>query len=99
LKRIGALAVLLLAGCSTGSLDAPPVTAALVGKGRDANELTIGRNTFVSRCIECHTLPRIREHDPAEWPHIVDKMAGRASLTPAEHQAVTAYILAVRAQK
>ena len=96
MKRSWAVALLLLAGCSTGSLDAPPVTAALVGKHSNASQLTTGRNVFVHRCIDCHALPRIREHDPADWPHLVNKMAPRANLTPAEHEALIAYILAVR---
>jgi mono/diheme cytochrome c family protein len=70
------------------------VTAALVGKHSDASQLTTGRNVFVTRCIECHTLPRIRDHGASEWPHLVDTMAPRANLTPAEHEALIAYILA-----
>jgi mono/diheme cytochrome c family protein len=74
------------------------VTAALVGTHGNASQLTAGRNVFVNRCIECHTLPRIRDYDPAEWPHLVNTMAPRANLTPAEHEALIAYILAARQQ-
>jgi cytochrome c5 len=95
-KIICGAVVLLFAACGTTSLDAPPVTAALVGNRRNAQELTLGRNVFVNRCIECHTLPRIHEHTAADWPRIVNKMSARADLTPAEHEALVAYILAVR---
>lgn len=88
-----AVAALALAGCAGVSSDAPPVTPALRG---NPSQLTAGRNVFVNRCIECHSLPRIREHDAADWPHIVDKMSARADLTPAEHQALITYILAAR---
>ena len=57
-----------------------------------------GRSLFVSRCIECHTLPIIWYYRPSDWPDIIDKMAERSSLKPAERDAIVAYILAVRAQ-
>jgi len=57
-----------------------------------------GRALFVSRCIECHTLPLVSRYDAVAWPWLVEDMAGRASLKPAERDAVIAYILAVRAQ-
>jgi mono/diheme cytochrome c family protein len=96
-KFVGGVAVLLLAAsCSTNSVDAPPVTAALAGTRSSAAQLSAGRTVFVNRCIECHTLPRIHEHAAADWPRIVNKMSGRANLTPAEHEALVAYVLAVR---
>ena len=64
------------------------------------NEQTLreGRALFVSRCIECHTLPVVSRYDPVAWPWLVDDMAERASLKPGEREALVAYILAVRAQ-
>ena len=64
------------------------------------NEQTLreGRALFVSRCIECHTLPVVSRYDPVAWPWLVDDMAGRASLKPAERDALVAYLLAVRVQ-
>ena len=64
----------------------------------DESTLREGRTLFVSRCIECHTLPLVSRYDAVAWPWLVDDMAARASLKPAEREAVVAYILAVRAQ-
>jgi len=64
----------------------------------DQRTLQEGRTLFVSRCIECHTLPVVSRYDPVAWPWLVDDMAARASLKPAEREAIVAYILAVRAQ-
>jgi hypothetical protein len=51
---------------------------------------------FVHRCIECHTLPPIWKYSREDWPKIVNDMSRRASLKPAERDAVIAYILAAR---
>jgi len=64
----------------------------------DERTLREGRSLFVSRCIECHTLPVVSRYDPVAWPWLVDNMAHRASLKPAEREALVAYLLAVRAQ-
>jgi hypothetical protein len=63
---------------------------------RDASRLERGRTLFVHRCIECHTLPPIWKYSHEDWPKIVNDMSYRASLRPAERDAVVAYILAVR---
>jgi len=60
-------------------------------------KLRQGRTLFVHRCIECHTLPALWHYTPKDWIEIVNDMAHRASLKPAERDAVIAYILAVRA--
>jgi hypothetical protein len=54
---------------------------------------------FVHRCIECHTLPAIWKYSGEDWPKIVNDMSHRASLKPADREAVIAYILAVRASE
>ncbi len=59
-------------------------------------KLRQGRTLFVDRCIECHTLPALWHYTPKDWIEIVNDMAHRASLKPAERDAVIAYILAVR---
>jgi hypothetical protein len=81
---------------------APPVTpqmAAATGE-RAVNVVLLqkGRTLLVHRCIECHTLPPLWHYKTADWPEIVDSMAHRASLKPADRDAVVAYILAVRSQ-
>jgi hypothetical protein len=105
--------VCLLASCESTGYAPPPVTGKMaktsakqsaIGRTRrgehvDLARLREGRTLFVSRCIECHTLPAVTRHTATEWPGIVDEMAGRASLKPAERDALLAYITAARAQK
>jgi len=81
----------------------PPVTpqmaGATTGRPTDVATLRKGRTLLVHRCIECHTLPLLWHYKTEDWPEIVNSMAHRASLKPAEQDAVVAYILAVRSQK
>jgi mono/diheme cytochrome c family protein len=94
---------LAAAGCGSTGSNAAPMDAEVIRAGVKARvseqTLRAGRMLFVSRCVECHTLPVISDHSLKAWPHLVDTMAGRADLKPGEHQALTAYILAVRAQE
>jgi hypothetical protein len=96
-----ALCVLGVVGCQALSYRPPAVTAEVVraGAGMRVDEQTLreGRRLFVSRCIECHTPPIVWYYAESDWPGIVHRMAGRASLKPAEQKAIVAYILAVRA--
>jgi hypothetical protein len=88
-----------LASCETTNY-VPPVTAEMATTGErqhiDVAKLNQGRTLFVHRCIECHTLPAIWHYTPKDWTEIVNDMSHRASLKPAERDAVLAYVLAVR---
>jgi len=101
--KIWIVAAFLLLLVSCVETRPPEVTPAMAqsGKGRHMGtvELQRGRTLFAYRCIECHTLPAIASHTESEWPHLVDKMAGRASLKPADREAVLAYILAAHSQE
>ena len=92
-----------LNSCQTISFTPPPgVTPELARTGGlqhvDLATLREGRSLFVSRCIECHTLPIASHFAESDWPGIVHEMGGRATLEPAERDAVLAYILAVHSQ-
>ena len=67
-------------------------------KGQSLNlaMLQEGRTLFAHRCIECHTLPVAWRYSSKDWPDIVDRMSQRASLKPAEREAIITYIIAVR---
>jgi hypothetical protein len=81
----------------------PPVTlqmaAATKRRRVDVAILRQGRTLLVHRCIECHTLPPLWHYAVEDWPNIVNSMAHRASLKPAERDAIVAYILAVRSSR
>jgi mono/diheme cytochrome c family protein len=78
----------------------PPATQqmAVEKKGRRVDIATLreGRRLLAYRCIGCHTLPPLWHYGVEDWPEIVDRMSHRASLKPAERDAVVAYIIAVR---
>lgn len=94
--RIAAVLLLFaLIGCAGKFAGPPPVTAAMAGPRGDIGQLERGRKVFASRCLECHTLPNVAEHSASAWPVILNRMSKRADLTPAEHEALQSYILAV----
>ena len=83
---------------------APPVTPQMVAtssKEEHAGLATLreGRNLFVHRCIECHTLPPLWHYSTEDWPEILSSMAHRASLKPPQREAILSYILAVRSER
>ena len=96
-------AALLFCGCEAAPYYVPPApTAEMARRQSDADVdpavLQKGRVLFAHRCIQCHTLPAIWYYRAEDWPLIVNSMAHRASLKPAEREAIVAYILAVRRQ-
>jgi hypothetical protein len=102
MKQVAAAGLLstlvAFSSCETVSSSAPTVTQVMLSKNADARSLTEGRNLFVNRCIDCHSLPPISKYSLERWPGLVQKMSGRAHLQPMERDAIVAYILAVRAQ-
>ena len=95
---IFALMTLLSSGCEYNNYYVPPVVSAKTGRDVDLAMLQRGRTLFAHRCLECHTLPPIWHYQIEDWPLIVNSMTHRASLKPAEREAIIAYIRAVRAQ-
>lgn len=89
----------VLASCQLTNY-VPPVTPqmATARKGQSVNLAMLheGRTLFAHRCIECHTLPVVWRYSSKDWPDIVDSMSQRASLKPAEREAIIAYIIAAR---
>jgi hypothetical protein len=74
----------------------PQMAAATKGQRVDVTTLREGRTLLVHRCIDCHTLPPLWHYAVEDWPNIINTMAHRASLKPAERDAIVAYIVAVR---
>jgi len=95
------LLLLTLPGCAIDKFTPPPVSPTLIASARldhvDPQTLSHGRAIFVSRCLECHTLPSVTKHSPAEWPHLVSRMAARANLSASDQEAITVYLRAASA--
>jgi hypothetical protein len=93
------IVVACLLACESANY-VPPVTPQMAAatKERHVDVVTLreGRRLLVHRCIECHTLPPLWHYAVEDWPNIVNSMAHRASLKPAERDAIVAYIIAVR---
>ena len=95
---------LLFCGCEAAPYYLPPLSTAEMARRQtdvdaDLALLQKGRVLFAHRCIQCHTLPSVWYYRAEDWPLIVNSMAHRASLKPAEREAIVAYVLAVRAQQ
>ncbi len=93
---------LFIGACATADFARPPVVSpSLIASARldrlSAQELSMGREVFVSRCLECHTLPSVAKYSRNQWPHLVARMAGRANLTTFDQRAVTGYLRAASA--
>jgi hypothetical protein len=97
-----AIVISAFLGCESLNVSPAPMTMGVIQAGAaqrvDEPTLREGRRLFVSRCIQCHTLPVVWYYNKSEWPGIVRSMAERSSLKPAEEKALVAYIRAVRAQ-
>ena len=92
--------VWLFAGCEMMDYKPPVVSGRMASaKHVDPVRLQKGRTLFAHRCIECHTLPVVWYYNKSDWPRLVDSMSARASLKPAERDAIVAYILAARDQR
>jgi mono/diheme cytochrome c family protein len=91
---------LLLAGCESTSLNAPPITPSLIRAGTreqaDIGMLTEGRSVFLNRCIQCHALPETAKYSPDRLREIVAMMSGRANLSARQREALLKYLLAAR---
>jgi mono/diheme cytochrome c family protein len=93
----------LFVSCEWARYYTPPAATAQVTDARDAQNVDLttlrkGRRLFARRCIECHTLPPVWRYRVDDWPKIVNSMAHRAALKPAEREAIVTYILNVRAR-
>ena len=94
---LSALITLFIVSCANFA-PPPAVSPAVIANARpdhvDAKQLQNGRRLFVSRCLECHTLPRITKYNREQWPHLVSRMSGRANLSASEQAAIVAYLRA-----
>ena len=101
MKKASTLLILLACLIACESVNyVPRVTSQMAAATKerrvDVATLRDGRRLLVHRCIECHTLSPLWLYRVEDWPKIVNGMSHRASLKPAERDAIVAYILAVR---
>ena len=97
-----ACAALIIGGCAAMSTQqaAPSVTPALIDAGNARGlapaDIKRGREIFVGRCAECHTLQPPVGRTEAQWREVLPRMARRARLDADEARAVEAYVFSAR---
>jgi mono/diheme cytochrome c family protein len=95
LRALGAAAALILGGCAT---NVPPVTPQMAAAvGQSSTVLEHGRQLYAGPCTACHSPESIGKYSAGQWREIMADMGERAKLSPADREAVLAYVLAVRA--
>lgn len=67
-------------------------------QGTTRESLERGRTTFAAKCNACHSHPDVRAIPEAKWPEILDSMAKKADLSPAQKEEVLHFILTARAE-
>ena len=99
---VAVVIILFIVSCANFA-PPPAVSPALISNARsdhvDAEQLQNGRRLFVSRCLECHTLPRVTKYTREQWPHLVSRMSGRANLSASDQEAITFYLRAASSAK
>ena len=106
-----ALATLIISGCGStkkSSTPSAPVVNIIPGEAQlaaikvkfpDATtaQLTEGHSIYVGACTNCHGQKNIFKRSEASWLHEIDDMSPKANLTPAQKDALTKYILSMKA--
>jgi mono/diheme cytochrome c family protein len=98
---VRSVAALLIGGCAAANMErAPSVTGATIdagaARGYVADDIQWGREVFIARCAECHTLQAPAGHSDEQWREILPRMARRARLDEDDRRRVETYIFAAR---
>lgn len=93
---ISFLFMVVMAGCSKKTI---PATTAVPSKMTvPAVELTeslkAGKQLYMSKCGNCHSLKRTEDYTAAAWSPIMDRMAVKARLSESDKMTVLAYVQA-----
>ena len=100
------LAALIIVSCSTSKkTPAPSIipgdTQLIAIKVKypevTLSTLTEGHSIYIGACTNCHGQKNIFKRSEASWLHEIDDMSPKANLTVAQKDALTKYILAMKA--
>lgn len=106
-----ALTAIIMAACGSSKKTSAPSAAApsiipgdaqltaIKAKYPDATaeQLKQGHSIFIGACTNCHGQYNIFKRSEASWLHEIDDMSPKANLTAVEKDALTKYILAMKA--
>lgn len=95
-RGLSAVLIMGLAGCAGLALTeiAPPVTSGMLDSTADAEALSRGRQTYLTRCTTCHSAQAVRDYSLTEWERIISEMCRLAKLNPTQSAEIRAYVLA-----
>ncbi len=95
-RGLSAVLIMGLAGCAGLALTeiAPPVNPGMLDSTADAEALSRGRKTYLTRCTTCHSAQAVRDYSLKEWERIIPEMCRLAKLSPAQSADIRAYVLA-----
>ena len=100
------LAALIIVSCSTSKkTPAPSIipddTQVIAIKVKypevTLSTLTEGYSIYIGACTNCHGQKNIFKRSEASWLHEIDDMSPKANLTVTQKDALTKYILAMKA--
>ena len=95
----GFAAALGLTTACTGALRHPTAMDVVLltprWPGTTVEQLERGRSLYIRRCSGCHSLPLPQDYPQESWPRLVDKMAHKARLSPAEREDMVRFVVAV----
>ena len=85
-----------LAGCETGLRNAPPISAGMLSAAAQRNvapgRLERGRDIYIHRCTDCHSLQPMGNYRSAKMRSIVDEMTARAKMGEGDKQLLLDYL-------
>lgn len=62
-----------------------------------ADQLKLGYAIFTGPCTNCHKQYSIPKRSESSWLHEIDDMSPKANLTPEQKEALTRYVLSMKA--
>jgi len=96
---VAVLVALAMAGCGARLPPATPELAAVAQKrwpDLDVPKLESARQLYIQRCSSCHWLVEPRSETEKTWPTVIESMAKKAKITPAQQDQLLRYVLSVR---
>jgi mono/diheme cytochrome c family protein len=111
IKKIASLLFITVAfnSCNTAKKTTTPALASIVpGEAQltaikakypdvTAEQLSEGHSIFIGACTNCHGQYNIYKRSEASWLHEIDDMSPKAKLTDSQKDALTKYVLAMKA--
>lgn len=108
---IVAVSAIIMAACGSSKKSSTPSAAApsiipgdaqliaIKAKYPDATaeQLKQGHSIYIGACTNCHGQKNIFKRSEASWLHEIDDMSPKAKLTAEEKDALTKYILSLKA--